>query len=163
MARNITRNFKVSSKVEYKSIESTKTHFSASLLLYRPSHIFFYIFTISISFIYFFIFASFFSRTFSFAFFLIPSPLLPSSGRGACLNIIPSSTGAAKAIAKVLPSVSGKINGMAFRVPCADVSAIDLNVKVSREVTFEELKDCFKKVWLRWFGVALLAGKLNNS
>lgn len=60
-------------------------------------------------------------------------------GRSASQNIIPSSTGAAKAVALCLPEIKGKLTGMAFRVPTADVSAVDLTVKLSKETTYEEI------------------------
>lgn len=60
-------------------------------------------------------------------------------GRAASTNIIPSSTGAAKAVTKVIPSLAGKLTGMAFRVPTIDVSVVDLTVKISRETTMEEI------------------------
>ena len=59
-------------------------------------------------------------------------------GRGASSNIIPSTTGAAKAVAAVIPALKGKITGMAFRVPTADVSVVDLTCKLARETTYEE-------------------------
>merc|ERR1719446_610277 len=60
-------------------------------------------------------------------------------GRGASSNIIPSSTGAAKAVTKVIPSLKGKITGMAFRVPTADVSVVDLTCKLNKATTYEEI------------------------
>jgi glyceraldehyde 3-phosphate dehydrogenase len=60
-------------------------------------------------------------------------------GRGASSNIIPSSTGAAKAVTAVIPSLKGKLTGMAFRVPTADVSVVDLTAKLSKETTYEEI------------------------
>lgn len=60
-------------------------------------------------------------------------------GRSASQNIIPASTGAAKAVALCIPEVKGKLTGMAFRVPTADVSAVDLTVKLSRPTTYEEI------------------------
>ncbi|MCW4047055.1 MAG: type I glyceraldehyde-3-phosphate dehydrogenase [Candidatus Bathyarchaeota archaeon] len=65
--------------------------------------------------------------------------------RAAALNIIPTSTGAAKAIGEVLPSCSGKMNGIALRVPTADVSIVDLTAVLSREVTAEEINAAMKK------------------
>ena len=65
-------------------------------------------------------------------------------GRSALLNIIPSSTGAAKAVTKVIPSLVGKLTGMAFRVPNADVSVVDLTVKVSKPTSMAEIKQAFK-------------------
>jgi glyceraldehyde 3-phosphate dehydrogenase len=66
-------------------------------------------------------------------------------GRGAFQNIIPSSTGAAKAVALALPEVKGKLTGMAFRVPNADVSVVDLTVRLSRPATYEEVCQAMKK------------------
>ena len=60
-------------------------------------------------------------------------------GRGASSNIIPSTTGAAKAVAAVIPALKGKITGMAFRVPTADVSVVDLTCKLAKETTYEEI------------------------
>ncbi|MDR2817115.1 MAG: type I glyceraldehyde-3-phosphate dehydrogenase [Oscillospiraceae bacterium] len=61
------------------------------------------------------------------------------AGRAAIGNIIPASTGAAKACAKVLPELTGKLTGMAFRVPTLDVSVIDLTVSLKRETSYEEI------------------------
>ena len=66
-------------------------------------------------------------------------------GRAASVNIIPSSTGAAKACALVLPELKGKITGMAFRVPTVDVSAVDLTVRTTKETSLEEINRCVKK------------------
>ena len=66
-------------------------------------------------------------------------------GRSALNNIIPTSTGAAKAVGKVLPAVDGKLTGMAFRVPTADVSVVDLTVKTTRETSVEAIKKAFKE------------------
>lgn len=60
-------------------------------------------------------------------------------GRAASGNIIPSSTGAAKAVAQVIPSLKGKITGMAFRVPTVDVSVVDLTARLATETTYEEI------------------------
>ncbi|MBT8203773.1 MAG: type I glyceraldehyde-3-phosphate dehydrogenase [Eudoraea sp.] len=65
-------------------------------------------------------------------------------GRSALLNIIPASTGAAKAVTKVIPSLVGKLTGMAFRVPTADVSVVDLTVRLEKETSYEEIKKVFK-------------------
>ncbi|CUS24529.1 LAQU0S17e01002g1_1 [Lachancea quebecensis] len=66
-------------------------------------------------------------------------------GRTASGNIIPSSTGAAKAVGKVLPVLQGKLTGMAFRVPTVDVSVVDLTVKLAKETTYDEIKAAVKK------------------
>ncbi len=66
-------------------------------------------------------------------------------GRSAMLNIIPASTGAAKAVTKVIPALEGKLTGMAFRVPTADVSVVDLTVRLEKETSYEEIKKAFKK------------------
>ncbi|CAR25280.1 Glyceraldehyde-3-phosphate dehydrogenase [Lachancea thermotolerans] len=66
-------------------------------------------------------------------------------GRTASGNIIPSSTGAAKAVGKVLPVLQGKLTGMAFRVPTVDVSVVDLTVKLAKETTYDQIKAAVKK------------------
>ncbi|MBC7744807.1 MAG: type I glyceraldehyde-3-phosphate dehydrogenase [Flavobacterium sp.] len=65
-------------------------------------------------------------------------------GRGAAQNIIPSSTGAAKAVTLVIPDLKGKLTGMAFRVPVADVSVVDLTVRLEKPATYEEIKKTMK-------------------
>ncbi|MCL4161420.1 UNVERIFIED_CONTAM: hypothetical protein GTU68_001716, partial [Idotea baltica] len=65
-------------------------------------------------------------------------------GRSAMLNIIPASTGAAVAVTKVIPELKGKLTGMAFRVPTADVSVVDLTVKLEKATSYEEVKKAFK-------------------
>jgi glyceraldehyde 3-phosphate dehydrogenase len=65
-------------------------------------------------------------------------------GRSAMLNIIPASTGAAKAVTKVIPELEGKLTGMAFRVPTADVSVVDLTVKLKKDTSYEGIKKAFK-------------------
>jgi len=66
------------------------------------------------------------------------------SGRGAFQNIIPATTGAAKAVGKVLPAVDGKLSGMCFRVPVPDGSVVDLTVNLARETSLEEIKAAMK-------------------
>lgn len=65
-------------------------------------------------------------------------------GRAALLNIIPASTGAAKAVGKVIPELNGKLTGMSMRVPNADVSAVDLTVKLAKETSYEDIMKVFK-------------------
>jgi glyceraldehyde 3-phosphate dehydrogenase len=60
-------------------------------------------------------------------------------GRGILENIIPSSTGAAKAVGVVLPELNGKLTGMAFRVPTSDVSVVDLTVELSKEASYKDI------------------------
>ena len=66
-------------------------------------------------------------------------------GRSALINIIPSSTGAAKAVGKVIPELNGKLTGMAFRVPTADVSVVDLTVKTKKATSLREINEAMKK------------------
>ncbi|HYK76740.1 MAG TPA: type I glyceraldehyde-3-phosphate dehydrogenase [Daejeonella sp.] len=66
-------------------------------------------------------------------------------GRGAYQNIIPSSTGAAKAVALVIPELKGKLTGMSFRVPVADVSVVDLTVRLDKAATYEDVKKAMKE------------------
>lgn len=66
-------------------------------------------------------------------------------GRGAVgMNVIPSSTGAAKAVGKVIPSLNGKLTGMAFRVPTANVSVVDLTVVLDKAAKYSQIKDCIR-------------------
>ncbi len=65
-------------------------------------------------------------------------------GRGGFSNIIPSSTGAAKAVGLVLPELKGKLTGMSFRVPVADVSVVDLTVKLDKAASYEDIKKAMK-------------------
>ncbi|KAF8260291.1 glyceraldehyde 3-phosphate dehydrogenase [Lactarius quietus] len=66
-------------------------------------------------------------------------------GRAVGNNIIPSSTGAAKAVGKVIPDLNGKLTGLAFRVPTLDVSVVDLVVRLEKEATYEEIKEVVKE------------------
>lgn len=77
----------------------------------------------------------------------VDSPSLKDwrGGRSALNNIIPSSTGAAKAVGKVIPELNGKLTGMAFRVPTADVSVVDLTVKLKNAASYEDIKKAMKK------------------
>jgi len=68
----------------------------------------------------------------------------PRKGRSGAVNLVPTTTGAAKAISKVLPSLKGKINGQAIRIPTADVSMVDLTVTLNKDVTVEDIKSAFK-------------------
>jgi glyceraldehyde 3-phosphate dehydrogenase len=65
-------------------------------------------------------------------------------GRGGFSNIIPSATGAAKAVTKVIPALKGKLTGMAFRVPVSDVSVVDLTVRLEKPATYQQIKDAMK-------------------
>jgi glyceraldehyde 3-phosphate dehydrogenase len=66
-------------------------------------------------------------------------------GRAASVNIIPSSTGAAKAVGQVIPALNGKLTGMSMRVPTIDVSVVDLTVKVAKETSYDEIMAVLKK------------------
>lgn len=78
-------------------------------------------------------------------------------GRAAWLNIIPTSTGAAKMVGKVIPAVNGKLTGVSYRVPVADSSLVDLTFKPARATSLEEIHAAFKKasetymVWIMWY------------
>jgi len=67
----------------------------------------------------------------------------PRKGRSGAVNIVPTTTGAAKAISKVLPSLAGKLNGQALRVPTPDVSMVDLTVTLAKETTLDDVKAAF--------------------
>jgi glyceraldehyde 3-phosphate dehydrogenase len=79
--------------------------------------------------------------------FVVDSPSAKNYrvGRSAMNNIIPTSTGAAVAVTKVIPALKGKLTGMAFRVPTADVSVVDLTVRTEKSVSYEEVKAAMKK------------------
>eukprot|EP01089_Gocevia_fonbrunei_P005319 TRINITY_DN155_c0_g1_i1.p1 TRINITY_DN155_c0_g1~~TRINITY_DN155_c0_g1_i1.p1 ORF type:complete len:359 (-),score=108.51 TRINITY_DN155_c0_g1_i1:48-1064(-) len=81
---------------------------------------------------------------------VVDSPAVGSkdwrAGRCGVTNIIPSSTGAAKAVGLVLPELNGKLTGMAFRVPTVDVSVVDLTVRLTKPATYDEIKAKFKEV-----------------
>ena len=66
-------------------------------------------------------------------------------GRTAAQNIIPSSTGAAKAVGKVIPSLNGKLTGMSMRVPTSNVSVVDLTCRLEKSVTYDQIKETMKK------------------
>jgi glyceraldehyde 3-phosphate dehydrogenase len=65
-------------------------------------------------------------------------------GRAACYNIIPSSTGAAKAVGKVIPALNGKLTGMSFRVPTIDVSVVDLTCRLEKGASYDTVCDAIK-------------------
>lgn len=67
-------------------------------------------------------------------------------GRSALVNIIPASTGAAKAVGKVIPELNGKLTGMSMRVPTADVSVVDMTVKVAKETSYDEIMSVLKNL-----------------
>jgi len=74
-----------------------------------------------------------------------PHKKTPSRGRAAALSIIPTSTGAAKAISEVMPELKGKLNGFALRVPTPDVSVVDLTVVLAKKVTADDVNSAMKE------------------
>ncbi|CAN1321752.1 Glyceraldehyde-3-phosphate dehydrogenase 2, cytosolic [Linum perenne] len=84
-------------------------------------------------------------------------------GRAASFNIIPSSTGAAKAVGKVLPALNGKLTGMAFRVPTVDVSVVDLTVRLEKKATYDEIKKAIKTTLSRPTSSVITYGQLATS
>ncbi|XP_070619796.1 glyceraldehyde-3-phosphate dehydrogenase, testis-specific isoform X2 [Erythrolamprus reginae] len=74
-----------------------------------------------------------------------PSAKAWRDGRGAHQNIIPATTGAAKAVGKIIPELKGKLTGMAFRVPVCDVSVVDLTCRLSKSTTYAQIKEAIKK------------------
>uniref|UniRef100_A0A8B9ZUC0 glyceraldehyde-3-phosphate dehydrogenase (phosphorylating) n=1 Tax=Anas zonorhyncha TaxID=75864 RepID=A0A8B9ZUC0_9AVES len=74
-----------------------------------------------------------------------PSGKAWRDGRGAHQNIIPAATGAAKAVGKVIPELNGRLTGMAFRVPVADVSVVDLTCRLATPASYGDIKDAVKR------------------
>merc|ERR1712026_447468 len=74
-----------------------------------------------------------------------PSAKAWRDGRGAGQNIIPASTGAAKAVGSVIPDLNGKLTGMAFRVPTVDVSVVDLTVRIEKSASYQDVCNAIKE------------------
>ena len=77
-----------------------------------------------------------------------PSGKLWRDGRTASANIIPATTGAAKAVGQVVPELNGRLTGMAFRVPVVDVSVVDLTCNLETDATYEDVKACMREASL---------------
>ena len=75
----------------------------------------------------------------------VPSAKDWRGGRAAAANIIPSSTGAAKAVGKVIPQLNGKLTGMSFRVPTVNVSVVDLTCRIEKPASYDEIKAAMKE------------------
>ena len=73
-------------------------------------------------------------------------------GRAAAINIIPSTTGAARAVGLVCPEVKGKLTGMAFRVPTSTVSCVDLTVRTTRDTSYAEISDAMRRASDKYLG-----------
>ena len=83
-------------------------------------------------------------------------------GRSSLNNIIPSSTGAAIAVGKVIPELNGKLTGMAFRIPTANVSVVDLTVILEKQTSYEEIKETFRNHDKSVFAIKILNNPISN-